>query len=212
MVFTRIDLKWVRIFEEVVRAILIQCTERHGPVCSRCGAVGVRWASQRSNRTESRCLVPMPVRRLAVVAGAATCTGLNTGCRANCVASITPRPPHAPPGSAKTSMQQTPVHPSPETLVRTRRRRVRFRGAFAWVADSHTVSLTGLRCGGSAACWGFAIYLASKDGYEDAILPTGDLAGTHEDAPDTACGPTSETPPAGPEPPTNVRGEHQLAT
>ena len=30
-----------------------------------------------------------------------------------------------------------------------------------------------LRYGGSAARWGFAIYLASKDGYEDSLLPTG---------------------------------------
>jgi hypothetical protein len=33
-----------------------------------------------------------------------------------------------------------------------------------------------------------AIYLASKDGYEDSVLPTGDLAGAPEDALDTACG------------------------
>ena len=35
---------------------------------------------------------------------------------------------------------------------------------------------------------GFAVYLASKDGYEDSVLPTGDLAGAPEDALDTACG------------------------
>jgi len=33
-----------------------------------------------------------------------------------------------------------------------------------------------LRYGGSAARWGFAIYLASRDGYEDSVLLTGDLA------------------------------------
>ena len=43
-----------------------------------------------------------------------------------------------------------------------------------------------LRYGGSAARWGFAVYLASKDGYEDSVLPTGDLAGAPEDALDTA--------------------------
>ena len=32
------------------------------------------------------------------------------------------------------------------------------------------------------------ICLASKDGYEDSVLPTGDLAGAPEDALDTACG------------------------
>ena len=30
-----------------------------------------------------------------------------------------------------------------------------------------------LRYGGSANRWGFAIYLASKDGYQDSVLPTG---------------------------------------
>ncbi len=35
--------------------------------------------------------------------------------------------------------------------------------------------------------WGFAIYLASKDGYEDSFLPTDDLAGTPEEALDCAC-------------------------
>ena len=34
-----------------------------------------------------------------------------------------------------------------------------------------------LRYGGSAARWGFAIYLASKDGYEVSALPTGVFAG-----------------------------------
>ena len=45
-----------------------------------------------------------------------------------------------------------------------------------------------LRYGGSAARWGFAIYLASKGGYQDSVLPTGHFAGAPEDALDTACG------------------------
>ena len=69
---------------------------------------------------------------------------------------------------------------------------VKFRGAFAYVTgrlpDGDTLPLMRLRYGGSAARWGFAIYLASKDGYEVAALPTGDLAGPPEDALDTACG------------------------
>jgi hypothetical protein len=35
---------------------------------------------------------------------------------------------------------------------------------------------------------GFAIYLASKDGYQDAVLPSGMPVGTPEEALDTACG------------------------
>jgi hypothetical protein len=53
---------------------------------------------------------------------------------------------------------------------------------------ANTLPLMRLRYGGSAARWGFAIYLASKDGYEVAALPTGDLAGLPEDSLDTACG------------------------
>lgn len=45
-----------------------------------------------------------------------------------------------------------------------------------------------LRYGGTASRWGFALYLASSDKYEDAILPTGSLTGTPEDALDRACG------------------------
>ena len=45
------------------------------------------------------------------------------------------------------------------------------------------------RCvGGYANCWGFAIYRASHDDYEDSILPSGAFAGTAEDALDCACG------------------------
>jgi len=45
-----------------------------------------------------------------------------------------------------------------------------------------------LRYGGSAARWGFAIYRASHEDYEDSILPTGAFAGTPEDALDCAAG------------------------
>jgi hypothetical protein len=36
--------------------------------------------------------------------------------------------------------------------------------------------------------WGFAIYLASRDGYEDNILPSGLPAGSPEEALDCVCG------------------------
>ncbi|WP_322761183.1 hypothetical protein [Frankia sp. Cr2] len=44
-----------------------------------------------------------------------------------------------------------------------------------------------LRYLGSAADWGFGLYLASKDGYEDAVLPVGTFTGTPEEALDCAC-------------------------
>ena len=69
---------------------------------------------------------------------------------------------------------------------------VRYRGQFAYVdgelADGTTLKLMRLRYGGYANMWGFALYLASTDTYEDTILPTGSLAGTPEEALDCACG------------------------
>ncbi|MGH3845232.1 MAG: hypothetical protein ACRDS0_27950 [Pseudonocardiaceae bacterium] len=51
-----------------------------------------------------------------------------------------------------------------------------------------------LRYGGSAARWGFAIYLASSNGYQDSILPTGTFAGSPQDA-----GEECRSPPVGPD-------------
>ncbi|HEV8648664.1 MAG TPA: hypothetical protein VG276_04505 [Actinomycetes bacterium] len=45
-----------------------------------------------------------------------------------------------------------------------------------------------LRYERSASLWGFAIYLASRDGYQDSVLPSGLPTGTPEEAPDCACG------------------------
>ena len=69
---------------------------------------------------------------------------------------------------------------------------VRFRASFAYVdgeiGDGSTIPLCRLRYGGSASRWGFAIYLASRDGYEDCVLPSGAFAGSPEEALDCACG------------------------
>lgn len=69
--------------------------------------------------------------------------------------------------------------------------RVRYRGPFAYVdgelRDGTILPLMRLRYGGSSARWGFAVYLASKDGYEDSVLPTGTHAGSPQDALDCAC-------------------------
>ncbi len=68
---------------------------------------------------------------------------------------------------------------------------VRHRGAFAYVqgelAGGDTVKLMRLRYNGTASRWGFALYLASSDTYQDAVLPTGSLSGTPEDTLDCAC-------------------------
>ena len=69
---------------------------------------------------------------------------------------------------------------------------VRHRGAFAYIdgelADGTVLPLFRLRYAGYANRWGFAIWLASRDGYEDSVLPTGYPFGTAEEALDCACG------------------------
>jgi hypothetical protein len=70
---------------------------------------------------------------------------------------------------------------------------VRYRTTFAYlqgatVDDEYPLQLCRLRYIGSLDNWGFAIYLASKDGYEDSVLPHGSFTGTPEQALDCACG------------------------
>ena len=69
---------------------------------------------------------------------------------------------------------------------------VRFRTNFAYIdgryPDGTTLKLCRLRYAGMAHTWGFAIYRASHDDYEDSYLPTGMPAGSPEDALDCACG------------------------
>ena len=84
---------------------------------------------------------------------------------------------------------------------------VRYRGVFAYIdgrmPDGTTLPLCRLRYAGYANQWGFAIYLASKDGYEDSYLPSGHTAGTAEEALDCACGLYLNDPTAWTQPPTN---------
>jgi hypothetical protein len=56
------------------------------------------------------------------------------------------------------------------------------------LADGTTLPLCRLRYNGSASIWGLAIYLASRDGYEDNVLPSGLPVGSTEEALDCACG------------------------
>lgn len=69
---------------------------------------------------------------------------------------------------------------------------VRFRAGFAYVdgelADGERLPLCRLRFAGVLHTWGFAIYLASHDGYQDNVLPTGLPVGSPEECLDCACG------------------------
>ena len=88
----------------------------------------------------------------------------------------------------------------------------RYRGPFAWITgvlpDGEQIPLFRLRYGGSAHSFGFAIYSAASDRYEDAVLITGLPVGTPQEALDTAC--TVHLAGLGHEPgdrpPTNLRG------
>ena len=84
---------------------------------------------------------------------------------------------------------------------------VRYHGVFAYIgaelADGTTLPLCRLRYNGSASTWGFAIYLASRDGYEDNVLPTGLPVGSPEEALDCACGLYLTEPTAWLQPPAN---------
>ena len=85
---------------------------------------------------------------------------------------------------------------------------IRFRSNFAYVdgryPDGTVIRLCRLRYSGSARSWGFAIYRASHDDYEDSFLPTGMAGGTPEEALDCACGLYLDDPSAWfPETPTN---------
>ena len=81
---------------------------------------------------------------------------------------------------------------------------VTYRAAFAYItgvlADGEQIRLCRLRYGGSAHSFGFAIYSAAHDRYQDAVLRTGLPAGTPQEALGTACtihlaGPSHEPDP-----------------
>ena len=69
---------------------------------------------------------------------------------------------------------------------------LRFRGDFVYVTTTMFVGepqpLFRLTHRKSTEFWGFAIYLASHDSYENSILPNGRPVGTPEQALDCACG------------------------
>ena len=123
----------------------------------------------------------------------------------------------SPPASTKTSLGQK---------LRARDRwpqltgvTVRFRGKFAYVTGQlpggQDLPLCRLRYAGYASLWGFAIYRASHDDYQDSILPSGQFAGTPEEALDCACGlyladPSAWLPP-GTDTPANLRARALVA-
>jgi hypothetical protein len=96
------------------------------------------------------------------------------------------------PESTKTSLRQRLTDLARQRWPALAGVQVRYRAGFAYVdavlPDGEVLRLCRLRYAGYANQWGFAIYRASHDDYEDSYLPTGSMAGTAEDALDIACG------------------------
>ena len=111
-----------------------------------------------------------------------------------------------PPESTKVSLRQRLRARADERWPQLAGLQVRYRGAFAYVtgelADGTRLPLCRLRYAGSATTWGFAIYRAGHDDYEDSILPSGLRGGIPAEALDCACGLYLNDPTAW-QPPTN---------
>ena len=58
----------------------------------------------------------------------------------------------------------------------------------AALPDGQVLPLCRLRYAGYANNWGFAIWRASHDDYQESFLPNGSMGGSAEGALDTACG------------------------
>ena len=97
-----------------------------------------------------------------------------------------------PPESTNSSLQQRLTAHARQRWPQIRQVRIRHRAGFAYVdaelVDGTVAKLVRLRYTGSATAWGFAVYLYSKDGYEDSFLPNGHPTGTPEQALDCAAG------------------------
>src|SRR6476659_1063647 len=81
-----------------------------------------------------------------------------------------------PPESTKTSLRQRLAARARERWPQLAGITVPYHGEFAYVAgqlpDGTALPLCRLRYAGSATSWGFAIYRASHDDYEKAVLPS----------------------------------------
>ena len=120
----------------------------------------------------------------------------------------------SPPASTKTSLGQKLRERARQRWPRLAGIDVRFRGQFAYITgklpDGSELPLCRLRYVGYASIWGFAIYRASHDDYQDNYLPSGQPSGTPEEALDCACGlylgdPTAWLTPPGTDTPTDLQ-------
>ena len=96
------------------------------------------------------------------------------------------------PDSTQTSLRQKLLARAAERWPQIQALHTRYRAGFAYIdatlTDGDQIKLCRLRYAGSASHWGFAIYRASHNDYQQAALPNGWPSGTPEEALDTACG------------------------
>lgn len=96
------------------------------------------------------------------------------------------------PESTKTSLIQRLDRRAEQRWPQIDELTVHYRGGFAYVnarlTDGNVQKLCRLRYARSASQWGFAIWRASHQDYEDSYLPTGWPSGTPQECLDTACG------------------------
>jgi hypothetical protein len=102
------------------------------------------------------------------------------------------------PASTKASLYHRLIDRSRQRWPQLSEIRMRYHGGFAYIdgvlADGEVLRLCRLRFAGSAQQWGFAIYRASHDDYEDSFLPTG-FMGVPPRTPSTPpAASTSQTP------------------
>jgi hypothetical protein len=103
----------------------------------------------------------------------------------------TMRPMAAIPESTRNSITLRLLDHAERHWPQLTRVQVTYRGAFGYVTgvlrDGEHIPLCRLRYGGSAHSFGFAIYSAASNRYQDAVLRTGLPTGTPQEALDTAC-------------------------
>lgn len=95
-----------------------------------------------------------------------------------------------PPESMKISLRQRLNAHAKTRWPELARVEVRHRAGFAYIdgvlPEGQILPLCRLRFTGALHTWGFGIYLASRDGYQDNLLPNGLPAGSPEEALDCA--------------------------
>ncbi len=95
------------------------------------------------------------------------------------------------PESTRSPITLRLLHHAGKHWPQLKKAQARYHGSFACITgilpDGGQIPLFRLRYGGSARSFGFAIYSAAHDRYENAVLLTGLPAGTPQEALDTAC-------------------------